>query len=243
MSAPLFKFFNENQQGRDFVVGDIHGMFSLLEYQLKKIKFNPKVDRIFSVGDLIDRGPESYRVIEFLDKPWFFSIMGNHESMLIKAKSNRQIYHNWIENHGGSWWEDMNAITQQKIFQRLNKLPVAFEISSNIGKVGIVHADIPVGLSWNKIIQSLNKDQEVKDYLMWSRNRYKYIKLTGETIAVEGVELIVIGHTPIEKPLHIENLYFIDTGATYINKKNMGHLTLLQIHPTLKVYQYPEPLS
>ena len=78
---------------------------------------------------------------------------------------------------------------------------------------------------------------------MWSRNRYKFIKLSKETIPVEGIDLVVIGHTPIAKPLKIENLYYIDTGATYLQDEELGYLTLLQIHPTIEAFQYPEPLD
>ena len=50
--------FEENATGRDFVVGDLHGMFSHLEALLNEVAFDESADRLFSVGDLIDRGPE-----------------------------------------------------------------------------------------------------------------------------------------------------------------------------------------
>jgi len=40
------------------------------------------VDQLFSVGDLVDRGPESHRVLEWLARPWFFAICGNHDFMV-----------------------------------------------------------------------------------------------------------------------------------------------------------------
>jgi len=242
MSFFPFRFFNKNQFGRDFVVGDIHGMFSLLESQLESLDFNPDVDRVFSVGDLIDRGPESYRVLEFLDKPWFHAIKGNHEMMLIEAKHKKTHYRSWIKNNGGEWWEDIDPATQTEIRERLTDLPVAFEVASNSGRVGIVHADVPVGQSWQEIVHSVYFDEEVRNYMMWSRNRYKYIELTGETSFVEGIDLVVMGHTPIEKPLAISNLYYIDTGAAYLQKENLGYLTMLQIHPKIEVFQYPQHL-
>ncbi len=239
MSNFPFKYFNKNPIGRDFVVGDIHGMFSLLESQLEGLDFNPEADRVFSVGDLVDRGPESYRVLEFLDKPWFFAIKGNHEMMLIEAKHKKTNYRSWVKKCGGDWWEDIDPATQAEIRERLEALPVVFEVESDLGKVGIVHADVPVGLTWQEIVHSVHYDEEVRDYLMWSRNRYKYIQLTGETVDVEGIDLVVIGHTPVSKPLHINNLYFIDTGAYLYQDEKYGQLTLLQIHPTIEVHQYP----
>lgn len=242
MASPPFKFFNKNRQGRDFVVGDLHGMFSVLESLLEKVDFNPKVDRLFAVGDLIDRGPESYRVLELLSQPWFFSIKGNHEIMLINAKIDKAIYHSWMK-YGGSWWEDINQEVQDKIYEQLQQLPIVIEVSCDTGNIGIVHADVPVGAPWESFIQNIHLDQDLQSYVMWSRNRYKYIQITKETIPVEGIDLVVIGHTPIPEPLHIENLYYIDTGATYVQDADLGHLTLLQIHPSLEAFQYPEPVN
>jgi serine/threonine protein phosphatase 1 len=238
-----FKYFNKNLSGRDFVVGDLHGMFSLFESQLDSIGFDPEKDRVFAVGDLIDRGPESHRVLEFLDKPWFHSIKGNHEMMLIEARHRKTNYRSWINKYGGGWWQDITPDMQQEIRERIKELPVAFEITCDTGQIGIVHADIPVNISWQKMVQQIHQDDETRDYLMWSRNRYKYIKSTGETDAIDGIDLVVMGHTPMSQPLHIENIYYIDTGATYIEEDDLGHLTLLQIHPQIEVYQYPQPLT
>jgi hypothetical protein len=48
-----------NTAGRDFVCGDIHGCFDELDAALAKLQFDPAVDRLISVGDLVDRGPRS----------------------------------------------------------------------------------------------------------------------------------------------------------------------------------------
>jgi serine/threonine protein phosphatase 1 len=41
--------------GRDFVLGDLHGTTDLLRLLMEHVAFDPKKDRLFSVGDLIDR--------------------------------------------------------------------------------------------------------------------------------------------------------------------------------------------
>ena len=50
----------QNTVGRDIAVGDIHGCFTELQRGLDTIGFDPCTDRLFSVGDLVDRGPESH---------------------------------------------------------------------------------------------------------------------------------------------------------------------------------------
>ncbi len=43
-----------------WVVGDIHGCFSMLMKRLRECRFDPQQDLLVSVGDLIDRGPDSW---------------------------------------------------------------------------------------------------------------------------------------------------------------------------------------
>ena len=45
-----------NRTGRDFVVGDVHGCFRTLEQALGQVGFDRERDRLFSVGDLVNRG-------------------------------------------------------------------------------------------------------------------------------------------------------------------------------------------
>ena len=66
MAAPaVLVRFGQNPDGRDYVVGDIHGMFHHLEVLLNDIGFDEDCDRLFSVGDLVDRGPHSARDRDF----------------------------------------------------------------------------------------------------------------------------------------------------------------------------------
>ena len=56
--------FETNRLGRDFVVGDLHGMFDHLRALMAEVGFDGDRDRLFSVGDLVDRGPGSARALE-----------------------------------------------------------------------------------------------------------------------------------------------------------------------------------
>lgn len=234
----LFKFVPINRKGRDFVVGDIHGMFNSLEESLEKISFNPQKDRLFSVGDLIDRGDQSKRVVEFLDKKWFYSVMGNHESMLLDARVSEYSLHNWMKYNGGGWWKELSKQEQDEIYYKLSKLPYLIEIETAIGNIGVAHADLPSAKHWVDIVKAVATDDELKNYILWSRQRHKKIKRTNTTTPIEGIEWAVMGHTPHKEPLRRENVFYIDTGATYKNDKNLSCLTLLQVHPALKIHQH-----
>ncbi|MBK8993858.1 MAG: metallophosphoesterase [Gammaproteobacteria bacterium] len=74
-----------NRRGRDFVVGDLHGYLGALQDALARAGFDPGCDRLFSTGDLIDRGPDSPGCAALLGEPWFYAVRGNHEDMLLRV--------------------------------------------------------------------------------------------------------------------------------------------------------------
>ncbi|WP_141663015.1 symmetrical bis(5'-nucleosyl)-tetraphosphatase [Candidatus Ichthyocystis sparus] len=66
---------------RTFVVGDIHGCYSSLMSLLELVGFNPQVDYLWCVGDLVNRGPDSLNVLKTLIN-WgdhVLSVLGNHD--------------------------------------------------------------------------------------------------------------------------------------------------------------------
>lgn len=231
-----FKHYTTNKKGRDFVVGDIHGMFESLENLLRGISFNPSNDRVFAVGDLIDRGPQSHRVLEFLDQPWFFSIKGNHEIMLIESEYDKNMFRSWTTNNGGDWWLTIPEDQQKIIRDRLTELPIVIEVSTDSGKIGLVHADIPTGMTWREFVSGIQTDEELCNYVLWSRNRIRHYRITQSTDRVEDIDLVVLGHTPVENPIHISNICYLDTGAAY-QRKGLGKLSVLEIQPQLKIHQ------
>ena len=226
-----------NQSGRDFVVGDIHGMFTALDDLLKKADFNKDSDRLISVGDLIDRGNESERVLEYLEKPWFYSIMGNHELMCIESENDEHTYRNWVKHNGGEWWPAVPTDKQQEIRKALSVLPTIAEIETRQGKIGVVHADISARTNWSGFAEKIGKDKTLRQFASWSRGHYDRYKAIGDTENIPGVKYVLVGHTPVSKPLDIGNIRYIDTGAPYTDNKSLGTLTMMQIQPDIKIYQ------
>lgn len=72
-----------NTRGRDFIVADLHGCLEPLWRLLRHAQFDPERDRVFSVGDLTDRGPDSWGCLRLLKLPWFFAVLGNHDALLL----------------------------------------------------------------------------------------------------------------------------------------------------------------
>lgn len=65
--------------GYTYVMSDIHGMAHLLRKMLKKIRFSDD-DRLYILGDMIDRGPDPAGVIDLVaSHKNITALRGNHE--------------------------------------------------------------------------------------------------------------------------------------------------------------------
>jgi calcineurin-like phosphoesterase family protein len=71
------------------VAGDVHGCLAQLKKLYIRVKNNKK--QLFLVGDLIDRGPDSIGVIDFVRKNNIKTVLGNHEKMFLEYKERVDI--------------------------------------------------------------------------------------------------------------------------------------------------------
>lgn len=68
----------------DWIVGDIHGSFGTLSDLLRRIDWREGRDRLFSVGDLVNRGPDSLEVLRWFSKTeGVHAVLGNHDLHLL----------------------------------------------------------------------------------------------------------------------------------------------------------------
>lgn len=205
----LVKRLSRNTLGRDLIVGDVHGHFAKLRQALAAINFDEKVDRLISVGDLVDRGPESHEVLDWLARPWLHAVMGNHEQMAVQYFNN-EVPPGFLVSNGGAWFVDMLPYQRVDYALAFQALPVAIEIETNRGMVGVVHAGCP-SEHWDRFTHRLEKGgivaQAAADEAMWSRSRIDY----GDDSFVYGVSAVVVGHTPMQNMTSLGNTIFIDT--------------------------------
>ncbi|MNS50794.1 Serine/threonine-protein phosphatase 1 [compost metagenome] len=196
-----------NELGRDFAVGDVHGHFSRLQESLDRLGFDPARDRLFSVGDLVDRGPECEAALEWLARPWFYAVQGNHEDYAIRHVRTGQVdVANW-RGYGGGWFLDLPTERQQVFAEAFAQLPIAIEVETSEGLVGLLHADCPV-LFWPRLEFALqDRYKRTSAACQWSRERLRQMNRTG----IQGVRAVVAGHTPVTAPLALGNVYHIDT--------------------------------
>jgi hypothetical protein len=70
---------------RRLIVGDIHGCADELAELLFRFKFMPGHDRLFTVGDVVGKGPKAREALELLKQFGAQSVIGNHEQHLLDA--------------------------------------------------------------------------------------------------------------------------------------------------------------
>jgi serine/threonine protein phosphatase 1 len=207
--------FENNTLGRDFVVGDLHGCIDAFEIMLSKIDFDITRDRMFSVGDLIDRGEDSLACLRLLREPWFHAVRGNHEDMMLEAigDNSKGGVENWIYN-GGDWGIECFEEDDPEFFELVGlveELPLAITVQTpSLGVIGISHAEPPT--EWSEPCVEAEAQK-----LLWSR---KKIDAPGSNLKQVGVDFSVHGHT-VTSSITVRdeiNAFWIDLGC-YVTQR------------------------
>lgn len=243
----------QNKLGRDFAVGDIHGCFSIFEQALKEASFDPARDRVVCVGDLVNRGPESIRALEFLEQDWFYTVCGNHDYAIrqdfqLMNKKGKDAVCDEFERDGLGWMLLLNEASQNKFLEAFAALPYAIEVPSKTEElVGFTHAEVPVNLSWQNFIQKLEEGNEkVLQTALWGRSRIVQAYKNGYDTdpGVAGIDKVFTGHSLAvgRRASKMGNWFCIDTGAVMRDIGTEGmfpksdpedmHLTLVNIQAT-----------
>ncbi|KWU19175.1 metallophosphoesterase [Burkholderia cenocepacia] len=240
-TAHPFRRVEENPipDGRDFVVSDIHGRLSELHAELAAVEFDGARDRLFSVGDLIDRGPASIECLELLREPWFYAVLANHETMMLSTLRDRySAYHrpdSWLAN-GGSWvWDlkDADKARLAKLLPLVEANPLVMGVAHRDGRFNVAHAQLTrpdtaaiftdaeleeeraleageVLVTWGRMLRMEAMKAPVRATVELEPG--EMLDITGAAIE-PGLSLTYVGHTPMRRcRLHRSHLHF-DRGA------------------------------
>ena len=230
-----------------YAIGDVHGEYETL---LKLVAKLPKKVELFFVGDLIDRGPGSKKVVDFVRKGNYQCVLGNHEDMMIeeakrmrKERLNYVVDELWAANGGLSTLYSYGIIDADKdgciIYTKnesnidkflddaewMASLPLFITVLEVKWKgcYDVVVSHAAIGESW-----PITKGNEHahKEHIIWNREQ----KGVFPTFQMFNV----FGHTPHGDAkvngadLISGNWMNIDSGCTY-NRDGLGKLTALNL--------------
>jgi serine/threonine protein phosphatase 1 len=219
------------------VIGDIHGTYKTFLALLEKI---PAGDQIVLVGDLVDRGPQSKQVVQYLiDHPEIKCVKANHEDMMCTdiLKLETPYQGEWLVFQGAktldSYRRDDYSIDYPLMHSHceyLKTLPYYIEFPYAIKDdryLVVSHASI--GSTWKFRDPGHENHHFFTTEVMWNRNKPDDI---------DGVYNI-FGHTPRDDGPIIKSYYAnVDTGACLKRDYSelYGKLTALRF-PSMEVIQ------
>ncbi|MBX7168255.1 MAG: serine/threonine protein phosphatase [Pirellulales bacterium] len=201
-------------RGRLIAVGDIHGCADELAELLARVALTPR-DTVVTLGDYVDRGPDSRGVIEQLiqlgERCRLVPLLGNHDEALIVAVDGLLPVDDWeaiggratLDSYGGKV-ADIPAAA----IEFLRNCRAWYETAEHFFVHGNYVAELPL-------------DQQPPDVLRWTSLRdYRPTRHCSGKRAV-------VGHTPqmAGRPLDLGHLIDIDTGCCY-----GGWLTAFEVH-------------
>jgi serine/threonine protein phosphatase 1 len=192
-----------------YCIPDIHGRLDLLDLAVDYITKNFKEgDQLVFLGDYVDRGPESAKVVKTVrdlqSLNTFFrttALLGNHEQMMMEEMAGWH-YNGALETlasykrtYGEEWWTERFTNDQKW----MKTLPYYYQT----GDLFFVHANVD---------QTLPIDEQQMT-MLWDRH-YINIPLPGK--------LVVHGHTPLHGHDVREGRINLDGGAIWTGRLNMG---------------------
>jgi serine/threonine protein phosphatase 1 len=234
---------------RALIISDIHGQLEMFEHLLSDLEYDPNQDQLILLGDYVDRGPDSNKVLDKvieLKAQGALVLKGNHEDMMIKALTtdDEDAWIRWAHRNGGGntlqsygFNESEFIVPEDKEFvkpmlrsETLNKhlmfiqnLDTIIERDDYIFVHAGVHPTSPIA--------------ETDPYvLMWIREEFHN--------GYDGDKTVIFGHTPTtilhnDKDNHA--IYFgenriigIDGAAAYGGQLNCLELPNKEMHHVKK---------
>jgi serine/threonine protein phosphatase 1 len=208
-----------------YAIGDIHGQLDMLRAAHDRVENDRAREGaaqapLVHVGDLVDRGPDSAGVVDYLacvsrEDARAIVLKGNHDAMFAEFLANRP--GRWSSSHylsgniGGketlrSYGVDPDGSARRVHDAALAAVPDAhlafiadMPLTHRAGDCLFVHAGIRPGIAL---------EEQTEDDLLWIRE--SFLLDTRDHGA-----LVVHGHTPVRRVEHHGNRLAIDTGAAW----------------------------
>ena len=224
-------------------VGDIHGCLSTLKALIAKAG---PVSQIISVGDLIDRGPDSLGVIKYCIENNIQVCLGNHELLALEAlkaylgpdypfKRMDLLDSDWIANGGRRVFDEASKEDLQFMVDYFQTLPIYIKTDHTHNGLPVVVSHTALNMYHYNILDADPAELlRMSTSLVWSR--------TQATSQAAVKFFSIYGHTPTDylgtpnaKPHITSTGINLDTGCCY-DSKDRGKLTAV-ILPSMEIIQ------
>jgi len=209
-----------NHSNGHIIVGDIHGCFESLKELISTLESYPNRKYVF-LGDYIDRGADSYHVIDFLlkfskDHDCVF-LRGNHEHMALEAflHDDKETWDAWMTN-GGKSTLDSYASSGTSFLEAEGHLD--FLISTEFYYETIDFVCVHGGMNPFMSIED-NLSQADPTEFLWERRHIT-------TVIPSWDRTVIFGHTPVKEVKMESNMIGLDTGCVF-SDRGFGTLTAL----------------
>ena len=215
-----------------YCFGDVHGEFDKLKKCIESVNLKGG-DKLISLGDLVDRGPDSYKVIEYcieLSKQYeCYFIKGNHDvcwfdylktgnQNVLWSQGGRETYHSY---------EGIDPKVHFDFFAK--QIPYYIDKDLNL----FIHG----GFNRHFVLESQDEDIFLWDRdLLAAARSYSSMKDIEYPFKIKGCidgqfKEIFLGHTPCQyfesnTPLNYANIWVLDTGA---GKMKKGTVTVMNV--------------
>lgn len=234
---------------RTLLLGDIHGTARALDQVLRRASFDPAADRLVSLGDICDRGPETDRSIDLLlDVPHLTIVLGNHDEWALGWMRHDRSDPGWLHIGGR---ETVLAYRRRRMREdgggeAAGELELAPDDVADIargvplshrallqGAVDYVIETRPDGRrvlfthgGWN--VERSPDDQHRYELRLYRDfwNQVTTAEAVGDDHFDHGFDAVYLGHTPTtwDRPVPVRRVWNLDQGAAY-----GGPLTLLDV--------------
>src|SRR6266436_9156613 len=172
-----------------FAIPDIHGRLDLLDAAVEKIIERSAGSRatIVTLGDYVDRGPDSRQVIERLmgwksESTTLVTLKGNHEAMMWQTCNNLAELTWWIGNGGDQTLKSYGQTSQQDFDPRI--VPQAH--LQWISGLALMHVDQHRVFVHAAVDPNVPLDRQSEQTLLWKRYSEGFKQGHGHRHVVHG---------------------------------------------------------
>jgi len=147
-----------------YAIGDVQGCFTSLQQLLERIKFDPAKDQLWFVGDLVNRGPDSLRVLRFIKGlgTSAVTVLGNHDLHLLAIATDIMSL-----RPKDTLQDILTAPDREELLHWLRHQPLLYRNKQYV----LVHAGlipqwtVPEALDYSREVEDVLQHDEYKSFL------------------------------------------------------------------------------